>query len=100
MTEQKDSMIKGCERRMIKIENTDSDLFESAYFIIRQNVQLPKKKRRDDMLREAARIVSDKTVPTRKRDVSSRRLWLAGTYNSGPQRLNILDKAEALVLIL
>ncbi len=78
-------MIKGCERRMIKIENTDSDLFESAYFIIRQNVQLPKKKRRDDMLREAARIVSDKTVPTRKRDVSSRRLWLerAGIFAAG-----------------
>lgn len=60
---------------MIKIENTDSDLFESAYFIIRQNVQLPKKKRRDDMLREAARIVSDKTEP-RRRDASARRVWI------------------------
>lgn len=70
-------MIKGCERRMIKIENTDSDLFESAYFIIRQNAPLPKKKRRDDMLKEAARIVSDKTEPSKRRSSSSkRRVWI------------------------
>lgn len=70
-------MIKGCERRMIKIENTDSDLFESAYFIIRQNAQLPKKTRRDDMMREAARIVSDKTEPTKKRSFSSsKHVWI------------------------
>ncbi len=91
-------MIKGCERRMIKIENTDSDLFESAYFIIRQNVQLPKKKRRDDMLREAARIVSDKTEPTRKRDGSSRRVWLerVGIFAAGA----LLSAALALLLWL
>ena len=71
---------------MIKIENTESDLFESAYFIIRQNAQLPKKKRRDDMLREAARIVSDKTEPSKKRSrSSSRRIWIerAAIFASG-----------------
>ena len=90
-------MIKGCERRMIKIENTDSDLFESAYFIIRQNAQLPKKKRRDDMLREAARIVSDKTVPT-KRSVTGRRVWLerAALFASGA----LLSALIALLLWL
>lgn len=71
---------------MIKIENTESDLFESAYFIIRQNAQLPKRKRRDDMLREAARIVNDKTEPTKKRSSrSARRIWLerAAIFASG-----------------
>lgn len=52
-------MIKGCERRMIKIENPDSELFESAYFIIRQNVPVPKKAKRGDMMKEAVRIVGD-----------------------------------------
>ncbi|MCD8002814.1 MAG: hypothetical protein LUG88_02695 [Clostridia bacterium] len=52
-------MIKGCERRMIKIENPDSELFESAYFIIRQNVPVPKKAKRGEMMREAVRIVGD-----------------------------------------
>ncbi len=68
-------MIKGCERRMIKIENTESELFESAYFIIKQNAQLPKKKRRDDLLREAARIVSDKTESAGKGAGTKRRIW-------------------------
>lgn len=44
---------------MIKIENPDSELFESAYFIIRQNVPVPKKAKRGEMMREAVRIVGD-----------------------------------------
>ena len=87
-------MIKGCERRMIKIENTDSDFFESAYFIIRQNATLPKKARRDDMMREAARIVSDKTEPAKKRS-SSKRVWLerAAIFAAGV----IISAALALI---
>ena len=90
-------MIKGCERRMIKIENTESDLFESAYFIIRQNAQLPKRKRRDDMLREAARIVNDKTEPSEKRAGSVRR-WIerAAIFFSGA----LAAAAAALLLRL
>ena len=68
-------MIKGCERRMIKIEDTDSELFESAYFIIRQNVLLPKKTKREDIIREAARIVGEKMEPNRYRRRDRRRMW-------------------------
>ena len=68
-------MIKGCERRMIKIEDTDSELFESAYFIIRQNVPLPKKTKREDIIREAARIVGEKMEPNRYRRRDRRRMW-------------------------
>lgn len=53
-------MIKGCERRMIKIENTESELFEAAYFIVRQNAPLPKKCKKDDMLREAVRLTESR----------------------------------------
>ena len=68
-------MIKGCERRMINIEDTDSELFESAYFIIRQNVPLPKKTKREDIIREAAKIVGEKMEPNRSRRRERRRLW-------------------------
>lgn len=90
-------MIKGCERRMIKIENTESDLFESAYFIIRQNAQLPKKNRRDDMLREAARIVSEKTEASGRR-AEGRKKWLERTavFIAGV----LLSAAVALVVWL
>ncbi len=69
-------MIKGCERRMIKIENTESELFESAYFIIRQNAPLPKKTRREDIMREAARIVGDKMEPQKRLRRERRRMWI------------------------
>ena len=69
-------MIKGCERRMIKIENTESELFESAYFIIRQNAPMPKKTKREDIIREAARLVGDKLEPQRRRRAEKRRMWL------------------------
>ncbi len=62
---------------MIKIENTESEMFESAYFIVRQNAQLPKKTRRDDMLREAARIVNEKMgKDITKRQTYRNRIWL------------------------
>ena len=53
-------MLKGCERRMIKIESTESELFEAAYLIIRENAVLPKKCSRDDMIKEALRITEGK----------------------------------------
>lgn len=61
-------MIKGCERRMIKIENPESELFESAYFILRQNAPSPKKCKKEELLREAVRITDGKlTESTKKR---------------------------------
>ncbi len=61
-------MIKGCERRMIKIENPESELFESAYFILRQNAPSAKKCKKDELLREAVRITDGKiTENSRKR---------------------------------
>ncbi len=63
-------MIKGCERRMIKIENTESELFEAAYFIVRQNAALPRRFKKDDMLKEAVRLadgkLTDKKVKSRR----------------------------------
>lgn len=60
-------MIKGCERRMIKIENPESELFEAAYFIVRQNAPLPKKCKKDDMLREALRLTDSGVTSARAR---------------------------------
>ncbi len=60
-------MIKGCERRMIKIENPESELFESAYFILRQNVPSPKRTKRDELLREAVRITDGRFAESKKR---------------------------------
>ncbi len=67
-------MIKGCERRMIKIENTESELFEAAYFIVRQNASLPRRLKKDDMLKEAVRLTDGKL--TGKKAAGRRELYV------------------------
>lgn len=60
-------MLKGCERRMIKIENTESEIFEAAYLIIRQNAVIPKKCRQENMMKEALRITEGKLSGSAKK---------------------------------
>ena len=64
---------KGCEKRMIMLKNTGSDLFEEAYFILnnRNNSHIS----RNDMIKEANRIVSENNIVTNPE--KKNRLWLA-----------------------
>ncbi len=74
-------MIKGCERRMIKIENPESELFEYAYFILRQNAPSAKKCKKEELLREAVRITDGKLTENSRRkknkDVALRLMFFA-----------------------
>ena len=53
-------MIKGCQRRIIMVKDTGSRYFESAYFVLRQD--LPKGSRESDMLAQAHRMI-DAYIP-------------------------------------
>lgn len=51
-------MIKGCQRKTIRLKDTDSRFYEEAYFVLRPGVE------RDgvtdsDMIKEALRIVGE-----------------------------------------
>ena len=48
-------MLKGCQREMIVLQTQESELFESAYFILRRRKKVPTQ---SDMVAEANRIVS------------------------------------------
>ncbi len=48
---------KGCEKRMIMIKNTGSELFEEAYFIL--NNKKASRVSEYDMMKEANRIVEN-----------------------------------------
>ncbi len=48
---------KGCEKRMIMLKNTGSELFEEAYFIL--NSKKSKQASTSDMIKEANRIVAE-----------------------------------------
>lgn len=49
-------MIKGCEKRVVWVRNTESDIFEQAYFILSESA-CEKKKSDGDIVSEAKRII-------------------------------------------
>ena len=51
-------MIKGCSRRVVYLKNTDSALFDEAYFLL-TGAQIGTKTGEADIIREAERIVSE-----------------------------------------
>ena len=60
-------LYKGCEKRMINVKNTGSELFEEAYFII--NTKHSARVSHTDMIKEANRLVAENTIalPTPKK---------------------------------
>lgn len=51
-------MIKGCQKRIIMINDTGSDIFDQAYFIVKDG-ENEKKTSKSDMIREANRIIDE-----------------------------------------
>ena len=51
-------MIKGCQKNVIWLRNTESDIFEQAYFILSDSASL-KKKSEGDIIAEARRIIEE-----------------------------------------
>ena len=51
-------MIKGCSRRVIYMKNTDSEIFDEAYFVLRRREER-EEGRECDMVREAERIIRE-----------------------------------------
>lgn len=51
-------MVRGCQKKIIYLKNTQSEMFEEAYFIIRNSV-LGEQYRECDMVKEANRILNE-----------------------------------------
>ena len=57
-------MIKGCEKRVIQIKSPKSDIFEEAYFILKDvDSEVPT----CDIVREAERLISESEARSRHR---------------------------------
>lgn len=65
-------MIKGCQREMIVLQTGESELFESAYFILRRKKTRPLQ---TDMVAEANRIIAFGSCLHRSKKVKKRG-WL------------------------
>lgn len=49
-------MLKGCQKRIVFIKNTECDLFDEAYFILKNDV--PYNEMNDDIVRKATAIIN------------------------------------------
>ncbi len=56
------AVIKGCQKNVVWIRSTESELFEEAYFIISDKVKR-KHISENDMVSEANRLIADRFAP-------------------------------------
>lgn len=64
-------MLRGCKRNMIVLRGTGSDLFEEAYFVVKEEAE---RRSETDMLAEAERII-DKNRSARSTETKKVRLF-------------------------
>lgn len=67
------SVLRGTERRMIKIVHPDSELFDEAYFILKQNARYYNTDDNSTLVEEAARIVRDNLMSVQCTGITSRK---------------------------
>jgi len=84
-------MIKGIQKQMVMVRTSDSSLFETAYFVLRDGIE----RERSDIVTEANRLVSEVIAERGRGKVRSRkrRRWL-------PFLLGLICGAAATVLTL
>jgi len=54
--------MKGCQKRIILIKNTGSNIFDEAYFILKDNAVRSSAVTENDMVGEASRIVLENLI--------------------------------------
>ena len=59
-------MIKGCQKRMIFIKNTGCDLFDEAYFVLKNDIPAGEDNE-NDIIRTATAIINEHEYPLNKR---------------------------------
>lgn len=82
-------MVKGCQRKIVVLKDTGSDLFEEAYFILKEEHSGGEASIPPDMAEEADRILSGNLSAPKKprtggrRPVSGLRWFLYGALLAG-----------------
>ncbi len=75
-------MIKGAQKQMIVLRTGNSRYFDEAYFVLRREVKLSRGSSKNEMLREANRILEEcaPTSPPRRRRGRSILLFFLGLF--------------------
>lgn len=69
-------IFKGCQRKLIMMPTKSSSLFETAYFILREDTER-RSPTPNEMLCEATRILEENALTKKKRELGSKHLWLS-----------------------
>lgn len=77
-------MIKGCQKNVVWIRSTESELFDEAYFIVSDKVR-SKRISENDMVSEANRLISDRFSPAP---------IFGNAADGGKKRLSRLEKIK------
>ena len=96
-------MIKGCERKILFVNGSESSLFESAYFVLRRSAE-QEGGRHTDMLKEANRII-ESSLPSnaariRKRERRLKKLKSLVIFLLGAICGTALSAAISLLFLL
>lgn len=74
-------MLKGCQRKMIMMPTRDSSLFETAYFVLKEEAEA-RRPGRQEMLFEAMRILEENSLSGKSPVYSRRHLLFAFLYGA------------------
>ena len=85
-------MVRGCQKKIIYLKNTDSDVFDEAYFILSDNV--PKASGECDMIKEANRILGECVSYKEKRHI------LTSVKNIFKDKISILFAGIIIGIVL
>ena len=72
-------MMKGCQRRMIVMPTRTSALFETAYFVLKEEAEA-RRPSQSEMLCEAMRILEENSLSRRPQTYARRHLAIAFLY--------------------
>ena len=68
--------MRGCERKIILLKGTESQVFDEAYFLVRRGFEM---RPSDEIVREAERIIDRNTTRIRGREGKNLICFFAGT---------------------
>ena len=51
--------MRGTQKRVVYLKNTGSDMFEEAYFIIREKLSVDSSSFENELIKEASRIINE-----------------------------------------
>ena len=57
-------MVRGCQRKVIFVKNTGSEMFDEALFFVSRD--MAKERSDEDMIKEANRIISEQMIDREK----------------------------------